>query len=132
MWCERTDEVAAVVAICAEHRVPVVSFGAGTSLEGQLCRVDGGSSIDLMGLNRVLEINAADLDVAVEAGVSRTQLDGDPRDQGLFFAIDPGADATLGGMAATRASGTDAVRYWSDRNARYPSVRIRRTTRSKT
>ncbi len=111
VFCATTEEVATVVSLCAEHRVPIVPFAAGTSLEGQLCCIKGGISVDVNGLNQVLEVNADDLDVLVEAGVTRKQLNTDLRDLGLFFPIDPGADASLGGMAATRASGTNAVRY---------------------
>jgi D-lactate dehydrogenase (cytochrome) len=106
-----TAEVASIVRISAAHRLPIVPYGAGTSLEGHVHAVRGGISIDMRELNRVLRISAEDLDVTVEAGVTRLQLNKALRNTGLGFPIDPGADATIGGMAATRASGTTAVRY---------------------
>jgi D-lactate dehydrogenase (cytochrome) len=106
-----TDEVAGILKISARYQVPVVPFGAGTSLEGHVHAVRGGISIDLRELNRVIRISAEDLDATVEAGVTRLQLGRALRSTGLMFPIDPGADATIGGMAATRASGTTAVRY---------------------
>jgi len=106
-----TEEVAEVVRICARHRTPVVAYGTGTSLEGNVIPHEGGVVVDLMNLNQVLKVNVEDLDVTVQARVTRKQLNEYVRDQGLFFPIDPGADASLGGMAATRASGTNAVRY---------------------
>jgi D-lactate dehydrogenase (cytochrome) len=111
LFCESTDEVAFVVSQAASHSVPVIPFGIGSSLEGHLLAVQGGVSVDLSRMSRVLRINAEDLTVTVEAGVTREQLNREIRDTGLFFPIDPGANATLGGMAATRASGTNAVRY---------------------
>jgi D-lactate dehydrogenase (cytochrome) len=106
-----TEEVAAIVRISARCGVPVVPFGAGTSLEGHVHAVRGGITIDLRELNRVRRVSAEDLDATVEAGVTRSQLARALRNTGLAFPIDPGADATIGGMAATRASGTTAVRY---------------------
>ena len=111
LFAESADDVTAAVKLCARHKVPVVPFGTGSSLEGQVNAPNGGISIDFSRMNRVLEVNAEDLDCTVEPGITREELNAYLRDTGLFFPIDPGANASIGGMASTRASGTNAVRY---------------------
>lgn len=111
VFAQSTQDVADAVALCARHKVPVIPFGVGSSLEGHLLAVQGGISIDVGRMDKVLSINAEDLTVTVQPGVTRKALNEAVKSEGLFFPIDPGADASIGGMSATRASGTNAVRY---------------------
>jgi D-lactate dehydrogenase (cytochrome) len=112
-----TAEVAQIAALCAQHSVPIVAWGAGTSLEGHALAVKGGVTVDFRDMNRVIAVHPEDMLCAVQPGLTRVALNHALRDTGLFFPVDPGADASLGGMASTRASGTTAVRYGTMRDA---------------
>lgn len=117
LFAETTEDVVELVKLCAEAGVPIVPFGAGTSIEGNATPILGGISLDLTRMNRILRVNAEDFDCVIQPGVRREELNVHLRDKGLFFPIDPGANATLGGMASTRASGTNAVRYGTMKDA---------------
>ncbi len=111
VFAESTQDVADAVRLAHAHKVPVIPYGVGSSLEGHLLAIQGGISIDVSGMNKILAVHPEDLTVTVQPGVTRKQLNDEVKNLGLFFPIDPGADASLGGMCATRASGTNAVRY---------------------
>ena len=111
VFAESTDDVVFVVKACAKHGIPLIPYGSGSSLEGHLLAIEGGISLDVSAMNRIVSLNTEDLTVTVQPGMTRKQLNEQLRDTGLFFPIDPGADASIGGMASTRASGTNAVRY---------------------
>lgn len=116
VFVQSADDIQEVVRICGSHKIPMIAYGTGTSLEGQVNAPAGGISIDMRDMNRLLTVNADDLDCVIEPGITRKLLNEQLRDRGLFFPIDPGADASIGGMAATRASGTNAVRYGTMRD----------------